>query len=171
MLICFALVSCRTAETTDGMAIADIRLGESTASDVERCHGPPDSVEHHGEYSAEMVYAQRGLSFYYRKDDEHKSIFSIAVTPPYQLRTVEGIGLDSSTMEDVRKAYGDLNWKTTNGSDYWFSEHDGIEYGVLREKSVPQYPLNERLHMTRKIIRIDIDNRYRTQQVEAPDAE
>ena len=165
MLIGCAVTSCTTIETTDGMAVAGIRLGRSSASDVKRRFGQPDSVKQYGDYSTEMLYGQKGLTFYYLTNDKRKSIFGITVTAPYKLRTVAGIVLNSSTMNDVRNAYGDLNWQTTDGSDYWFSEHNGIEYGILREKSVPQYPLNERRHISRTIVRIELDNRYQTQQI------
>ena len=111
-------------------------------------------------FEAEMVYARRGLSFYYRSEDPGSRIFSIHASSPFKLRTGAGITLGKSTMADVLKSYGKLDWSTTKDSDYWWSEHDGVRYSVLRDKSVPQFPLNEELHLDHLIITIGVNDRH-----------
>lgn len=165
-------------ETTDGRSMAGITLGQSTASDIRARFGVPDSVQKNDFwYSYQMIYSKIGLSFWFlqpyvdpavppgnsgeKGTDLRESIFRISIIPPYRLRTTTGIILNKSTMQDVRNAYGELNWEASDGSDYWFSDHDGIEYGVLRDKTVPQFPLDEQLHMLRTIVIINLDNRYR----------
>lgn len=144
-------------EITDGKSLAEITLGQSTAADVRDRYGEPDTLKQHGKFSNEMIYASEGLSFFYRQSDAEKSVSSISVTEPFRLETDKGIVLNESTMQDVLKEYGELKWTTSKGSDYWFSEHGSIEYGVLRDQSVPQFPLDKELHLSRKIVRIDLN--------------
>ena len=146
-------------ETTDGTFVAGIEPGQSTASQVEKSFGTPDLVKHHNKYSSEMVYSKKGLSFYYLISDPNRSIFSITVRPPYRLQTTTGILLNESTMANVLKAYGHLDWRTSTDSNYWRSKHNRIEYVILRDTTVPQYPLNEQLHLANRIIEINITSR------------
>ena len=44
-------------------------------------------------------------------------------------------------------------------NDYWWSEHNGVEYYVLRDKSVPQFPLNEALYLDQPIVEIDLNGK------------
>lgn len=162
MLVYF-LTSCSKIEITDGTAVAGIRLGRSTASDVKKSVGLPDSIIHHGVYATVMVYKKKGLRFYYVTNDAEKSIFGITVTAPYKIKTADGIVLNSSTMLDVRNIYGKLDWQSTEGSDYWYSEHNGIKYAIIRDKTVPQYPLNEKIQISRPIVMFEMDNRYPTE--------
>lgn len=143
-------------EITDGRKVAGLILGKSTESDVLSHLGKPDSIKEHGSYSREMVYSARGLSIFYLIADSKKQVFSVIVKAPYKLQTFNGVILNKSTMLDVRNIYGTLNWGAGEGSGYWFSEHDRISFGVLRDRAVPQFPLNEQLHLNLKITAIQL---------------
>ena len=64
-------------------------------------------------------------------------------------------------MFNVEEVYGELDWFSTDGAKYWWSEHAGIEFGVLRDLKRPQYPLDEELHKQKKIFEINVVNENR----------
>lgn len=132
----------------DGRSVAGIVLGSATAIDVLQHLGVPNSIEQFGDYSKVLRYRSLGIDVYYRVNDSAKRIFSLQVKHPYKIQ-VSGIVLNSSTMRDVRSKFSKLDWYTTAYSDFWFSQHGYISFGVLRDKS--QVPLDEPLHLDKKI--------------------
>jgi hypothetical protein len=147
-------------ETTDGTTLSGITVGKSTLEDVLKKHGN-NYVKNYNSFSTHIIYKTLGLTFYYKTNDRYKIIFNIEAKYPYKLKTLNGIILNKSRMLDVKKVYGKLNWETTTDDDYWRSDHNGIIFYVLRDKTFPQFPLNEKLHINKVIKVIDLDSRYR----------
>lgn len=62
----------------------------------------------------------------------------------------------NSKMIDVKQIYDSLDWVTWSPFNEWFSEHPGIEFGVLRDKNLPKYPLDENIHEQKNLTKIRI---------------
>jgi hypothetical protein len=143
----------------EGKGADNIIIGKSTYADVIEEYGQHyDALVHYDAdtlavYSYEMNYTTLGLSFYY-KDDKRKTIFSIHFRSPFSGETSRGIILGESTMKDVIRIYGEPEWGTSDGSNYWWAEYKGIDFGVKRDTSLPQYPLNKAIHIEKVITEI-----------------
>ena len=61
-------------------------------------------------------------------------------------------------MSDVELIHNELDWYTTSAGSFWFSEHLGIKYGVERDTTLPMFPLDEEVHLSKKIIKIGVLN-------------
>ena len=103
-------------------------------------------------------YKKLGLTFYFDDNNSNALLQAIEFRKPFSGITETGIKLGKSTMLDVEKVYGELDWYSTNGAKFWWSEHPGIEFGVLRDLKLPQYPLDEELHEQKKIVEINVVN-------------
>ena len=105
-----------------------------------------------------LEYKNLGLTFYFNDNNTNAFLQRIEFRKPFVGITEAGIKLGKSTMLNVEEAYGELDWGSTDGSKYWWSEHTGIEFGILRNLKLPQYPLDEELHKRKKIIEISVVN-------------
>ena len=140
----------------DGHGFDSFEINKTTAEDVVRMLGRKFNKVKHGDHSVQMHFEDMGVSFYYYQDDETKEIFSIVFSTPFKGKTSNGIVLGQSTMRDVVRLYGEPDWSTCDGCDTWTSEYEGIQFSVERDKSVPQFPLNEELHLGKKIVEIEV---------------
>ena len=105
-----------------------------------------------------LEYKKLGLTFYFDDNNSNALLQAIEFRKPFLGITETGIKLGKSTMLDVEDVYGELDWYSTNGAKYWWSEHSGIEFGILRNLKLPQYPLDEEFHIQKKIIEINVVN-------------
>ncbi len=121
------------------------------------------SYKHNNENSSVCIleYENLGLTFYFDDNNSNALLQSIEFRKPFLGITDTGIRLGKSTMLDVKEVYEELDWFSTNGAKYWWSEHTGIDFGVLRDLKLPQYPLDEELHEQKKIIEINVVNENR----------
>lgn len=142
----------------DGHGFDSFEIDKSRAKDVIKKLGRQFEEIRHKDYSVQMYYRGLGVSFYYMQADHTKEIFSIVFNRPFKGRTSKGIILGQSTMEDVVKIYGEPDWSTCDNCDFWTSEYEGIQFSVEREKSLPQYPLDEGVHLKREIVEIEVTN-------------
>lgn len=140
-----------------GVGFLDFKVGETDIYEVQERLGKKYEEIVHNVYSIEIKYKKLGLSFYYKYADSTKTIFAISCYSPFKAVTTDGIKLYNSTMLDVKELHGELDWFTSDGSNYWGSEHNGIEYFVEKDPALPQFPLDEEVHEKRTIIMIDID--------------
>ena len=140
----------------DGVGIGNIVVGQSTSDQVIENYGNSYRLDEHDQYSIEMVYQEKGLSFYYEYNDSLKTIFSIVIKAPVRGITKKGIVLGKHTMQEVIEKYGPGNWRTTDSSDTWWIEHFGIEFHVKMDSILPRYPLNKKVHLKKTIVRIDV---------------
>ncbi len=108
----------------------------------------------HKDYSVELAYKDLGISFFYYPKDDTNEIFGISFKSPFKDRTKNGIELGKSTIEDVAKVYGELDWSSCESCDTWSADYDNIEFYVEREKDLPHFPLNEEIHQKKKVIEI-----------------
>lgn len=138
----------------------NIVIDSTTIKDVIKKYGKNYVEIEYGEYSynTEIKYKELGLSFWFETGDSSKTISAIDFYFPFKGITSRGIELNKSKMSDVKLAHDTLDWYTTNTSPFWFSEHVGIEYAVERDTILPRYPLDEKLHTTKKIIKIGVLN-------------
>jgi hypothetical protein len=140
----------------DGQGIGSFEINHTTAKDVIKKLGRQFDEIKHNEHSVQMLYKDLGMSFYYYQKDETKKIFSVIFSEPFTGRTSKGIVLRQSTMEDVVRLYGEPDWTTCDNCDTWTSEYEGVQFSVERDKSLPQFPLDEEVHLRRKIIEIEV---------------
>ncbi len=142
----------------DGKGLESFEIDKTRAKDVIKKLGRQFTEIKHKEHSVQLYYKDLGVSFYYMQGDNTKEIFSIVFSKPFNGRTSKGIVLGQSTMEDVIKIYGEPDWSTCDNCDFWTSEYDGIQFSVERDKSLPQYPLDEGVHIKRRIVEIEVTN-------------
>lgn len=135
----------------EGIGLSYILLGKSNAKNVYWSIGKNCETIKHREYSYEIKYKNYGTSFYYRQNDPNESIFAIVLRDPRSGKASGGIQIGKNTMEDVVNEYGPPFWVTTDESDTWWIEYPGIEFHVERESALPHYPLNEAIHLKKKI--------------------
>jgi hypothetical protein len=142
----------------DGRGLDSFEIDKTRAKDVIKKLGRQFDEIRYKDYSVQMFYRDLGVSFYYMQGDNTKEIFSIVFSKPFKGKTSKGIILGQSTMDDVVKIYGEPDWTTCDNCDFWTSEYKGIQFSVEREKSTPQYPLDEELHLKRTIVEIEVTN-------------
>jgi hypothetical protein len=126
-----------------------LKVGAHRA-DLEARFGTPDEVVRHESYSVELRW-RFGVTAYFCTSDETERIFHYVIRPPFRARTEKGIVLGTSTMKDVFGAYGEGRWTASEGSPEWHVEYEGIGFSVEREQSLPQYPIDEALHLARTL--------------------
>lgn len=141
-----------------GQGLGSFKIDKTRAQDVVKELGNQYAEIRHKEHSVQLYYQNLGLSFYYMQGDNEKEIFSIVFSKPFKGRTTKGIVLGKSTMEDVIKIYGEPDWTTCDNCDLWSSDYEGIQFSVERDKSLPQYPLDEKVHIKKKIVEIEVTN-------------
>lgn len=142
----------------DGHGLESFEIDKTRAKDVIKKLGRQFTEIKHKEHSVQLYYQDLGVSFYYMQGDNTQEIFSIVFSKPFNGRTSKGIVLGQSTMEDVIKTYGEPDWSTCDNCDFWTSEYEGIQFSVERDKSLPQYPLDEEVHRKRRIVEIEVTN-------------
>jgi hypothetical protein len=141
----------------EGVGIKSFVIGKTKEHEIiNKLGGNYERIKHKN-YSVEIIYKELGLSFYFYQSDTKKTIFSIHFRKPFKGKTIKGIILNQSTMENVIEIYGKPNWRTCNECDRWFSEYPGINFYVERDKTLPQFPLNEKAHIYKKIIAIAVN--------------
>jgi hypothetical protein len=142
----------------DGYGIGSFEIDKTTANAVIKKLGRQFDEIRYKDYSIQMLYRDLGVSFYYMQQDNTQEIFSIVFTEPFKGRTSKGIVLGESTMEDVVTLYGEPDWTTCDNCETWTSEYKGIQFRVEREMSLPQFPLDEQVHLKKRITEIEITN-------------
>jgi len=140
----------------EGQGFETFEIDKTTAKDVIKKLGRQFTEIKHKNHSVQLYYQDLGLSFYYKQGDNTKKIFSIVFSKPFKGRTSKGIVLEQSTMEDVIKLYGEPDWTTCDNCDFWTSIYEGIQFSVERDKSLPQFPLDEGVHIKQKIVEIEV---------------
>ena len=143
---------------SEGKGLDLFEIDKSSANDIIKKLGREFIEIRHKEYSVQMYYQSLGLSFYYMQGDNTQKIFSIVFSKPFKGKTTKGIILGQSTMEDVIKLYGEPDWSTCDNCDFWTSNYEGIHFSVERDKSLPQYPLDEGVHTKKRIVEIGVNN-------------
>lgn len=169
VVIFIVLAGCKTSnpeETStmkgnliiEGKGFGSFEVDHTNANDVIEELGNTYEQINHKEYSTELYYKDLGLSFYYFQSDKKKIIFAIHFRSPFEGSTAKGIVLNQSTMQDVIRIYGKPDWGTCDGCDTWDAEFKGIEFCVEKDKSLPQFPLNEKVHIEKRIVKIKVSN-------------
>jgi hypothetical protein len=110
------------AEVIEGERLGNIKIGKSTAGDVESVYGTNYKLVNHNKYSFEMIYKDLGLSFYYCQADPNKEIFVVEMEAPFKAVTKSGIVLGESTFADIYRIYGG------GGSTYSEADYKGIYF-------------------------------------------
>ncbi len=93
------------------------------------------------------------------EDEEEKNdfkIFMIGFVAPFPGRTVDGIKLNISSMEDVFKKMGKGNWITTLDRKYWWVEYSGISFYVRPDEDNFSEIFNEKDFLKKPINRITV---------------
>lgn len=75
-------------------------------------------------FSVERSYEKQGISFYFYPDKD--TAFCIKVRPPYKAKTDKGIVAGTSTMQEVRKAYGPAEFYSVDNQ--MMLEYPGIKF-------------------------------------------
>lgn len=116
-----------------------VTVGGSTSTEVKTKFGTAyKEVKHYTEisgskkhFSTEYVYAKQGVSFYFKPDKD--TVFCIKVKSPYKAKTEKGIVLGTSTMQEVRDAYGAAEFYSDD--KYMFLEYPGIKFYTSSAKT------------------------------------
>lgn len=90
----------------------------------------------HNNYSIEVKYAKRGISFRYKYNDNRKKVFNIQLYAPFKGITDSGIELNVSTMDDVEALFNKLQfWSTEPHPDRQWASTLGLSYGFEKNSS------------------------------------
>ncbi len=106
----------------EGVGVGGVKVGFSKQKDIEEKYGKPEQVIKHKKYSTQLVYKEKGLSFYLCQSDKKKQVFVIEIKRPFVGKTTRGIQIGTSTKKEVEKLYG------TGNKKYRGKEYKGIEF-------------------------------------------
>jgi transcription initiation factor TFIIB len=90
------------------------------------------------------------------EDEKDFKIFMIGFVAPFPGRTIDEIKLNTSSMEDVFKKIGKVDWITTLDKKYWWVEHSGISFYVRHEEENLSEVFNEEEFLKKPINRITV---------------
>lgn len=148
-----------------GVGLREFPLGQATRKDFEKKLGAPTEVVPHGTYTTSLVYAS-GLEATYCQNDPRQVVRWLSVCPPFNASVDAGdckgvIVLGRTTLREVRALLGPCEWETTEKSPTWTCAYkkerqSEIAYGVARDMTVPQFPLDEARHLDRSIVEIKL---------------
>lgn len=121
-------IAARAAYLVEGVGFDGVNIGLSSASDVEAAFGNKFTLLSHNQYSYEMVYKDKGLSFYYCYNDADKRIFLVEAIPNFHGVTGKGLNFPDSTMRDVFHLYGKAPLSPTATEGLSVCEYEGIQF-------------------------------------------
>lgn len=109
-----------------------VTVGATTSTEIKTKFGSAyKEVKHYSElngtktlFSVERQYPKQGVSFYFPPDDD--TVFCVKVRAPYKGKTDKGIVLGTSTLQDVRDAYGAADFYADDSN--MFLEYPGIKF-------------------------------------------
>jgi hypothetical protein len=139
-----------------GEGYANFVLEKTSQAEVEQALGKNYELIEHNSFSIELYYKALGVSFYFYQDQPEQNVFTIRFHESFKGKTAEGIAPNTTTIEDLIKIYGEPQWTSCDGCDYWSATYQGIGFIVDRDTTVPQYPLNEELHMKKIVKQIEV---------------
>jgi hypothetical protein len=125
----------QTSVVIDGIGVDNIRVGESTKSDVIAAYGAKFKLIEHARYSCEMVY-NSGLSFYYCYKDPQEKIFLVKVQATSKVTTGKGVLVGEDTLEDVLNIYGKVELSSPVYSGTVVAQYGGLKFFV--ETNAPE---------------------------------
>ncbi|MBC8755751.1 hypothetical protein H2O64_13830 [Kordia sp. YSTF-M3] len=138
-----------------GEGLEAFKIKQTSIDEVITTLGKDYEEINHNEYSIEIIYKKLGLSFYYLLKDEEKKLFTIKFSAPFNGITDKGFKI-GDTLQSVIDIYGTPNWYSCDACDVWRATYEdiGLEFVVNRDKTLPHFPLNEEVHLQKKITRI-----------------
>jgi hypothetical protein len=109
-----------------------VTVGASTSTQIKTKFGEKfTEIKHYStatgtktHFSTERAYPKQGISFYFPPNSD--TIFCIKVKQPYKAKTDKGIALNTSTMQQVRDAYGPAEFYSDEKN--MFLEYPGIKF-------------------------------------------
>jgi hypothetical protein len=109
-----------------------VTVGGTTSTEIKTKFGAGyKEINHYSElngskslYSVERRYARQGVSFYFKPNND--TVFLVKVKLPYAAKTDKGIVLGTSTMQQVRDAYGAADFYADGPN--MFLEYPGIKF-------------------------------------------
>lgn len=116
-----------------------VTVGASTLTQIKTKFGEkPTEIKHYStiggtktHFSTERSYPKQGISFYFPPNSD--TIFCIKVKAPYKAKTEKGIVLGTSTMQEVKDAYGAADFYSDD--QYMFLEYPGIKFYTSSAKT------------------------------------
>jgi len=140
-----------------GHGVGNVVIGESTLRDVVAGFGLPSGQKTHRSV-AYLDYKHLGLRFRYRWRERQPAMERVEIRQPFAGRTRRGIVVGKNTMQEVALVYGVPRWHSYDRDKHWYNRYPGIEFLVERDRSLPQYPLDENVHLKKPVIAIAIDS-------------
>jgi len=128
-----------------GIEGVPIIVDTSTISDVIKFYG---NNCYRDDYM--LKYEEIGLTFTFSPYDKNQIIRSIAVETPFEAKTINGITLNESTMNDILNLYNDRGCIVSENCA--FHCQNGISFFVKKDPNEKWYKPNE------KIYKIEINN-------------
>lgn len=127
-----------------------------TVGEVRARYGSPDRVRTN-EYSMDLVYSNAGIFFVCFSLETNSKISELVASPPFKLKTADGIILGESTAGEAKEKWGKLDWHgMADDHENWYINHNQVHFLVSRDPLFPDYPLVEEAHLPRKIGRVQL---------------
>lgn len=122
-----------------GIEKSYVTVGASTSTEIKTKYGASyREVKHYTEingvkkhFSTERNYTKQGVSFYFKPNKD--TVFCIKVRQPYKAKTEKGIVLGTSTMQEVKDAYGAADFYSDD--QFMFLEYPGIKFYTSSAKT------------------------------------
>ncbi|MEN9999562.1 MAG: hypothetical protein RI922_2552 [Bacteroidota bacterium] len=143
-----------------GKGYASFELGKTSQVEIEQQLGKNYTLIKHNSYSIELVYKDLGVSFYFYQGQPERNVFSMRFNSAFEGKTDKGIPTQGTTIEEIINVYGKPQWTSCNGCYEWTARYKGIGFIVDRDTTVPQYPLDDNLYMTKTVKQIEIFEIY-----------
>jgi len=139
-----------------GKGYGNFELEKTSQEEVEIALGKNYELIEHNSYSIELYYKALGVSFYFYQGQPERNVFTMRFDETFKGKTDKGISLNTTTIEDVIKIYGEPQWTGCDGCNQWTARYRGIGFIVDRDTTVPQYPMDEELHMKKIVKQIEV---------------
>jgi hypothetical protein len=128
----------------EGQGIDSLKLGILTGVDVKHAFGPSYTETNHQNYSIELFYKSRNISFYYFAGADTSKIFAMSIYTNYPGKTSRGFDMRTMNVRDMIRMYGSPQWDIESGEKIIYARYmaTGIYFGFkLRERPLKEFEL------------------------------
>jgi len=121
----------------EGIGFNEIVLMKTRKSDIIKLYGDKfEQTDHNG--SIEMNFKNQEISFYYDSFDKTQRIDFISFKNRFHGKTSKGLAIQSMTLNDVIRIYGNPFWRFSNEDKEITADYDdlGIDFNITKKVEI-----------------------------------
>ncbi|MGZ3872998.1 MAG: hypothetical protein ACXVJD_08770 [Mucilaginibacter sp.] len=124
----------------EGVGVGGLKLGKLTGAGIKQKFGPAYVEINYPNYSVEISYKSRGLSFYHRPGADTAKIFAIDIYPAFKGKTSRGFDMRTMNVRDMLRIYGMPLWDLESGDKVIYARFmgSGIYFGFKLKQDLPE---------------------------------